>query len=62
MHKGTRFSARASLFVFGMWMRGLGIWGVGEEWVQINQKAIDYQPLEKLMDAFINFCRGSRSR
>ena len=60
MHKGTRFSARASLFVFGMWMRGLGIWGVGEEWVQINQKAIDYQPLEKLMDAFINILAGGQ--
>ena len=60
MHKGTRFSARASLFVFGMRMRGLGIWGVVEEWVQINQKAIDYQPLEKLMDAFINILAGGQ--
>jgi hypothetical protein len=60
MHKCTRFSARASLFAFGMRMRVLGIWDNMTEVVHIKQKTLDYQPLDKLMDAFINILAGGQ--
>ena len=58
MDKCTRFSARASLAAVGRWMRRKGIWETVEEHVHIKQKVIRHEPLDKLLDAFINILAG----
>jgi hypothetical protein len=54
----TRFSGRASLAVVGLKMRQMKIWKSIEQRVKIKQKAIKYEPGEKLQDAFINIVCG----
>jgi hypothetical protein len=54
----TRFSPRASLVVVGYWMQEHEIWKPIGEQVQIKQKVIDYTPLDKIKDAFINIVAG----
>lgn len=58
MSKDSRFSARGSLMAVGVRMRQMKIWEVIEASVEIKQKVIDYEPLEKLKDAFINILAG----
>jgi hypothetical protein len=60
MNKCSRFSARMSLVAFGLRMRQLGIWDIVKGLVAIQQKSIDYQPLDKLLDAFINIAAGGQ--
>lgn len=54
----TRFSARASLVAVGRRMRQMKIWATIEEHVQVRQKVIKHEPLDKLLDAFINIVAG----
>lgn len=60
MTTGTRFSARASLAAIGVRMRQMHIWEVVKQHVTIRQKTIKYQPLDKLLSAFINILAGGR--
>lgn len=58
MNKYTHFSPRASLAIFGLYMRQMGIWELVREHVHITQKVIRHKPLDKLLDAFINILAG----
>jgi Transposase DDE domain group 1 len=58
MAKYTRFSARASLAAIGVRFRQMGIWDVVKQHVTIKQKVLKYQPLDKLLSAFINILAG----
>jgi len=58
MSKYTKYSGRASLAGVGQWMRAQGIWAVIEQQVEIKQKVIKHQPLDKLLDALINILAG----
>ncbi len=58
MSNYTRFSARASLAVIGLYLRKMGVWKLVQEHVHIKQKVIRHKPLDKLLDAFINILAG----
>lgn len=60
MSKYKRFSARASLAVVGIRMQQKGIWKTVEKHVQIKQKVINHNPLDKLKDARINILAGGQ--
>lgn len=60
MNKHTKFSARASLAAPSVRMRQSGIWQVIDQHVQIEQKVIKYNPLNKLLDAFNNILAGGQ--
>ncbi len=53
------FSARASLAAIGMKLREIDLFGPIRERVQIAQKTIKHQPVEKLLDAFIAILAGA---
>jgi hypothetical protein len=52
------YSACASLVVLGMRFQRLRIWAVVKEHVFIKQKVRQHQPLDKLLDSFINILAG----
>jgi len=52
------FSARASLVALGLRFQQLNIWPVVKECVTIKQKVLQYTPLEKVLDCFINILAG----
>lgn len=54
----TGFTACASLAIVGVQMRRMEIWEVVERHVHIKQKVIRYQPVDKLLDEFINILGG----
>lgn len=54
----TTYSARASLVAFGLHFQHLGIWSVIRAQVQIPQKKRTHDPLDKVLDAFINILAG----
>ena len=60
MNKCIRFSARMSLVVFGLRVRQMGIWDKITSLVEIRQKTIVHQPLDKLLDALINILAGGQ--
>ncbi len=60
MNHYTRFSARGSLGAVGMYMRQQEMWDAVERRVHINQKVINHEPTDKLLDAFINILAGGQ--
>ena len=54
----TPFSLRMGIAAVGLWMRQEEMWQTVEQRVKIKQKAVRYQPSEKLLDAFINIISG----
>ena len=58
MSKYSRFTGRASLAAMGLYMRELKIWQVVREQVEIKQKVIEHEPLDKVLDEFINMLAG----
>jgi len=56
----TRFSARASLAVVGLYLRKSKIWQIVEQNVRIRQKVIKHKPTDKLLDGFINILAGGQ--
>lgn len=58
MDHSVEFSARASLVALGVRFQQLGTWSVIQAQVQIKQKVLKYQPVDKLLDCFINILAG----
>jgi hypothetical protein len=52
------FTARASLAAFGLRIQAWGVWEVIRHHLQIKQKVREHQPLDKLLDCFINMLAG----
>jgi hypothetical protein len=52
------YSARASLVALGMQFQHLNLWTIVKEYVHIKQKVREHQPLDKLLDSFINILAG----
>ena len=52
------FTARASLAAFALRLQAWGIWEVIRQHLHIKQKVRDHQPLDKLLDCFINILSG----
>ena len=48
------FTPRASLVALGLRIRAQGIWDEIRQQPQIKQKSRTHQPLDKLLDGFIN--------
>lgn len=58
MTENTTFTSRAGLTVLGLKFQELGLWNPLREFVQIKQKVRTHQPLDKLLDCFINILAG----
>jgi len=58
MDTQVTYSARASLVALGLRIHHMGIWAIIRTHVQIKQKKRKHDPLDKLMDAFINIMSG----
>jgi hypothetical protein len=54
----SQFTARASLAALGLRVQVKGIWDVIRHQLQIKQKVREHQPLDKLLDCFINILAG----
>lgn len=52
------FTPRASLAALGLRLRAQGLWDVVRQQLQIKQKRRKHQPLDKLLDCFINILAG----
>src|SRR5512136_1781524 len=52
------FTARASLAALGLRIQAWGIWDVICHQLQIKQKVREHEPLDKLLDCFINMLAG----
>jgi hypothetical protein len=52
------FTPRASLAALGLRLRAQGLWEVVRQQLQIKQKSRKHQPLDKLLDCFINILAG----
>ncbi len=52
------YSGRASLALVGLHFQQMKLWPMIREFVQINQKVHHHDPLEKLLDCFINILAG----
>ena len=52
------YSARASLVALGLHIQHMGIWAILRAQVHIKQKKRKHDPLDKLLDAFINILAG----
>ncbi len=58
MDTNVTYSARASLVALGLHLHGLGLWAIIRAHVQIKQKKRQHDPLDKLLDVFINILAG----
>jgi hypothetical protein len=58
MERLSLFTARASLAAFGLHFQHWGVWDVIRQQLRIKQKVRDHQPLDKLLDCFINILAG----
>ena len=58
MERLRLFTARASLAAFGLRFQRWGVWDVVRQQVCIKQKVRAHQPLDKLLDCFINILAG----
>jgi len=52
------FTARASLAALGLRIQAWGIWDVIRHQLQVKQKVREHEPLDKLLDCFINMLAG----
>lgn len=60
MEEQGDYSARASLALIGRSFRAMDLWPMVCEQVHIQQKVMQYQPQEKLLDCFINILAGGQ--
>ena len=58
MNESNHFTARASLAAVGQQFQHLAIWPAVTAHVQIKQKTLQYRPLDKLLDCFVNILAG----
>jgi hypothetical protein len=58
MDTQVTYSARASLVALGLQIRQMDIWTTIRAQVHIKQKKRKHDPLDKLLDAFINILAG----
>ena len=58
MERLRLFTPRASLAAFGLHFQQWGVWEVVRQQVRIKQKVRAHQPLDKLLDCFINILAG----
>lgn len=58
MSDTTIFTSRAGLTLLGLEFQTLGVWTPVREFVRIKQKVRTHQPLDKLLDCFINILAG----
>ncbi len=58
MEPSSVFTARASLVALGLRLQAWGIWKVVREHLRIKQKVREHQPLDKVLDCFINILAG----
>ena len=58
MEPSSLFTPRASLVALGLRIRAQGLWDVIRQRIQIKQKSRKHQPLDKLLDCFINILAG----
>jgi hypothetical protein len=58
MDTQVTYSARASLVALGLQIHHMGIWATIRAYVHIKQKKRKHDPLDKLLDAFINILAG----
>src|SRR5689334_13020811 len=57
--EGTgEFTARASLAVIGRYFTQVGLWATVRKHVRIQQKVIEHDPLDKLLDCFVSILAG----
>jgi len=56
----TFFTARAGLVAFGLRFQQGEVWAVIRQQLQIKQKVREHQPLDKLLDCFINILAGGK--
>ena len=56
----TLFTARAGLVAFGLRFQQGKVWAVIQHQLQTKQKVREHQPLDKLMDCFINILAGGK--
>lgn len=58
MDSTIHFTARASLAAFGLKLQQWEVWAVVRQHLQLKQKVRLHQPLDKLLDCFINILAG----
>ena len=58
MGPNSLFTPRASLAALGLRLQAWGVWEVVRDQLQIKQKVHAYQPLDKVLDCFINILAG----
>ena len=58
MEPFSLFTARASLAALGLRIQAWGVWDVIRQQLCIKQKVCAHQPLDKLLDCFINILAG----
>jgi hypothetical protein len=62
MAKSIKFpSGRASLWALGEYLRRLQFFAPLREQVKIPQKAVKYQPVDKLLDALVSMLCGAKT-
>lgn len=58
MNQFSTLYGQASMAVVAQQMRRMGIWEEIERQVHIKQKTVHHQPLEKVLDVFLNILSG----
>jgi hypothetical protein len=58
MSDDITFTSRGGLTLLGLKFQELGLWNPVRDFVQIKQKVCVHQPLDKLLDCFINILAG----
>ncbi len=58
MEPNSLFTPRASLAALGLRLQAWGVWDVIRQQLQIKQKVHAHQPLDKVLDCFINILAG----
>jgi hypothetical protein len=58
MESFSLFTPRASLVALGLRIQARGVWDIIRQQLQIKQKVRTHQPLDKLLDCFINILAG----
>src|SRR6266508_1154088 len=58
MEPTSLFTPRASLAALGLRLQAGGVWDIIRHQLQIKQKVHAHQPLDKVLDCFINILAG----
>jgi hypothetical protein len=60
MESLTLFTARAGLVAFGLRFQQGNVWAIVRQHLHVKQKVREHQPLDKLLDCFINILAGGK--